>query len=82
MREFDGKKYLLETALKGDYAFVRCFKADKDGNLVFNKTARNFNPIVATAGKIVIAEADQIVEPGELDPDEIQLAGIYVDRVV
>lgn len=71
MREFDGKRYLLETALKGDYAFVRCYKADKDGNLVFNKTARNFNPIIATAGKIVVAEADHIVETGELTADEI-----------
>jgi len=71
VREFNGKKYLLEHALRGDYAFVRCHKADKDGNLTFNKTARNFNPDVATAGKIVIAEADEIVEVGELKPEDI-----------
>lgn len=72
----------METALQGDYAFVKCYKADKDGNLVFRKTARNFNPEVATAGKICIAEADHVVETGELDPDEIHVSGIFVDRVV
>jgi 3-oxoacid CoA-transferase subunit A len=82
VREFNGKRYLLEESLTGDFAFVKCHKADKDGNLTFNKTARNFNPDVATAGKIVIAEADEIVETGELDPDQIHCPGIYVDRVV
>jgi len=81
VREFNGKKYLLEESLGGDFAFVKCWKADKDGNLVFHRTARNFNPDVATSGKIVIAEADYIVDVGELDPDEIHCPGIYVDRV-
>ena len=81
VREFKGRRYLLEESLSGDFAFVKCWKADKDGNLVFHRTARNFNPDVATSGKIVIAEADHIVEVGELDPDEIHCPGIYVDRV-
>jgi 3-oxoacid CoA-transferase len=81
VREFKGKRYLLEESLTGDFAYVKCWKADKDGNLVFHRTARNFNPDVATSGKIVIAEADYIVDVGELDPDEIHCPGIYVDRV-
>jgi 3-oxoacid CoA-transferase len=81
VREFNGKRFLLEESITGDFAFVKCWKADKDGNLVFHRTARNFNPDVATAGKIVIAEADHIVEVGELDPDEIHCPGVYVDRV-
>lgn len=68
-RFFNGKKFLLEEAITGDFAFVKCWKADKAGNLVFKKTARNFNPDIATAAKIVIAEAEEIVEIGELDPD-------------
>mmetsp|Transcript_48242 Transcript_48242/g.35425 ORF Transcript_48242/g.35425 Transcript_48242/m.35425 type:complete len:158 (+) Transcript_48242:483-956(+) len=82
VREYNGKRYLLEESYFGDYSFVRCHKADKDGNLVFNKTARNFNPDVGTAAKVVIAEADHIVEVGELGPEEIHLPGVYVDRVV
>lgn len=82
VKEYNGKRYLLEESLTGDYAFVKAWKADKDGNLVFHRTARNFNPDVATAGKITIAEADHIVEVGELDPDEIHCPGIFVDRVV
>lgn len=82
VREFNGRRYLLEESITGDFSFVKCWKADKDGNLVFNVTARNFNPDCATAGKIVIAEADQIVEVGELKPDEIHCPGIFVDRVV
>jgi 3-oxoacid CoA-transferase subunit A len=73
---------LLEESITGDFSFVKCWKADKAGNLVFHKTARNFNPDCATAGKVVIAEADQIVEVGELEPDEIHCPGIFVDRVV
>ena len=73
---------MLEESLTGDFSFVKCWKADKDGNLVFHKTARNFNPDVATAAKVVIAEADEIVEVGELDPDEIHIPGVYVHRVV
>ena len=82
VREFNGKRYLLEESITGDFSFVKCWKADKDGNLVFHVTARNFNPDCATAGKIVIAEADEIVETGELKPDEIHCPGIFVDRVV
>lgn len=81
-RFFNGKKYLLEEAITGDFAFVKCWKADKAGNLVFRKTARNFNPDIAAAAKIVIAEAEEIVEIGELDPDEIHCPGIFIDRVV
>jgi acyl CoA:acetate/3-ketoacid CoA transferase alpha subunit len=81
-RVFNGKKFLLEESITGDYAFVKCYKADKEGNLQFHRTARNFNPTIATAGKIVIAEADHIVHVGEIDPDEIHVPGIYVDRVV
>ncbi len=81
-KEFDGKTYLLERGIVGDFALVKAWKADTLGNLVFRKTARNFNPIAATAGKITIAEVEEIVEPGVLDPDEIHLPGIYVQRVL
>lgn len=80
-RIFNGKKYLYEEAIFGDYAFVKAQKADKKGNLVFNKTARNFNPDIAGAAKVTIAEVEQIVEPGKLDPDEIHLPGIFVDYI-
>ena len=72
----------MEESITGDFAFVKCWKADKAGNLVFRKTARNFNPDVATAGKVVIAEAEEIVETGMLDPDEIHCPGIYAHRVI
>lgn len=81
-REFDGRHYILEQAIKGDFAIVKAWKADTFGNLVYRKTARNFNPLVATAGKITVVEVEQIVEPGELDPDEIHTSGIYVDRLI
>ncbi|WP_343682427.1 CoA transferase subunit A [Acinetobacter baylyi] len=81
-REFDGKTYILEPSLTADIALVKAYKADRAGNLVFRKTARNFNPECAMAGKITVAEVEQIVETGELDPDEIHLAGIFVHRVV
>ena len=81
-REFDGQHYVLETALKADVSLVKAWKADKAGNLVFRKTARNFNPACAMAGKVCIAEVEQLVEVGDLDPDEIHLPGIYVDRIV
>ncbi|WP_242165828.1 CoA transferase subunit A [Lysobacter sp. M15] len=81
-REFDGKHYVLETALKADVSLIKAWKADKAGNLVFRKTARNFNPACAMAGKVCIAEVEQLVEVGELDPDQIHLPGIYVDRIV
>ena len=81
-REFDGHHYVLETALNADVSLVKAWKADTAGNLVYRKTARNFNPAVATAGKFCIAEAEIIVEVGELDPDHIHTPGIYVDRLV
>jgi 3-oxoacid CoA-transferase subunit A len=81
-REFDGKHYVLETALVADVSLVKAWKADKAGNLVFRKTARNFNPACAMAGKVCIAEVEELVEVGALDPDQIHLPGIYVDRIV
>ncbi|MCE9678199.1 CoA transferase subunit A [Shewanella sp. AS1] len=81
-REIDGRHYVLEQALKADFALVRAWKADTMGNLVFRKTAANFNPMMATAGKITVVEAEHIVEPGELDPDHIHTPGIYVDRII
>lgn len=81
-REFDGKHYVLETALRADVSLVKAWKADKAGNLVFRKTARNFNPACAMAGKVCVAEVEQLVEVGDLDPDQIHLPGIYVDRIV
>jgi 3-oxoacid CoA-transferase subunit A len=82
-RQFDdGHWYVLETALKADVSLVKAWKADKAGNLVFRKTARNFNPACAMAGKVCVAEVEQIVEVGEIDPDHVHLPGIYVDRIV
>jgi 3-oxoacid CoA-transferase subunit A len=82
VREFDGESYILERALVPDISLVKAMKADKSGNLVFNKTARNFNPNVAMAGKITVVEVEELVEIGELDPDQIHLAGIFVHRIV
>ena len=82
VREFDGRHYILEPAIKGDFAIVKAYKADTYGNLVYRKTARNFNPMVATAGKITVVEVEEIVQPGQLDPDEIHTSGIYVDRLI
>ena len=82
IREFDGKKYVMERALVPDVALVKAMVADKSGNLIFNKTARNFNPNAAMAGKITVAEVERIVENGELDPDQIHLPGIFVHRLV
>jgi len=81
-REIDGRHYVLEPALKADFALVRAWKADTMGNLVFRKTAANFNPMMATAGKITVVEAEHIVAPGELDPDHIHTPGIYVNRII
>ncbi|GAB3348431.1 CoA transferase subunit A [Lysobacter tyrosinilyticus] len=82
-RQFDdGHWYVMETALKADVSLVKAWKADKAGNLVFRKTARNFNPACAMAGKVCIAEVEQLVEVGEIDPDHVHLPGIYVDRIV
>ncbi|HET8637358.1 MAG TPA: CoA transferase subunit A [Acidobacteriaceae bacterium] len=81
-REFDGKPYLLESWLRADYALVRAWKGDTQGNLVYRKTARNFNPMMATAAKITIAEVEELVAPGELNPDHIVTPGIYVKRIL
>ncbi|UHQ20002.1 CoA transferase subunit A [Lysobacter sp. KIS68-7] len=81
-REFDGHHYVMETALRADVSLVKAWKADKAGNLVFRKTARNFNPACAMAGKVCIAEVEQLVEVGDIDPDHVHLPGIYVDRIV
>ena len=81
VREFGGRKYLLEHALRGDFAFVKAWKGDRLGNLIYRKTARNFNPMIATAGDITIAEVEHLVEPGELDPDAVMTPGIYVDAI-
>lgn len=82
VREFDGEEYVMERSLTADVALVKAYKADKAGNLVFRKTARNFNPDVATAGKITVVEVEELVEVGEIDPDSIHLPGIYVHRIV
>jgi 3-oxoacid CoA-transferase subunit A len=81
IREFDGRPYLMERALHADFAFVKAWKGDKWGNLVYRKTARNFNPMMATAAKITIAEVEHLVEPGELDPDLIHTPSVYVQRI-
>jgi 3-oxoacid CoA-transferase subunit A len=81
-KEFDGIEYILERGLKADVALVKAWKADKHGNLIYRRAARNFNPNAATCGKITIAEAEIVVEPGELDPDEIHTPGIFVQRLV
>ncbi|WP_028400185.1 CoA transferase subunit A [Ectobacillus panaciterrae] len=81
-KEFDGRTYILERGIVGDFALVKAWKADTLGNLVFRKTARNFNPVAAMAGKITIAEVEEIVEAGVLNPDEIHTPGIYVQRVL
>ncbi len=80
-REFDGRKYVMERALKADFAFVKAWKGDRWGNLVYRKTARNFNPLMATAAKVTIAEVAHLVEVGDLDPDLIHTPSIYVQRI-
>ncbi len=82
VREFGGRPYLLETALTADFALVKAWKGDRLGNLIYRKAARNFNPMMATAARLTIAEVEQLVEPGELDPDEIVTPGVYVKRIV
>ena len=81
VREFNGKMYLMENALHADFAIVKAWKGDRFGNLIFRKTTRNFSTSMAKAGKITIAEVEELVEPGELDPDHIHVAGIYVHRI-
>jgi len=82
MREFDGRPYVMERALKGDFALIKAWKSDRWGNLVFRKTTRNFNPVMATAARVTIAEVEEIVEPGQIDPDQVHLPSIYVKRIV
>lgn len=81
VREFDGQHYVMERALTADLAIVKAWKGDKAGNLVYKKTARNFNPIMATAGKVTVAEVEELVEIGQIDPDHIHTPGIYVQRI-
>lgn len=80
-REFDGRLYVMERALKADFAFVKAWKGDSWGNLVYRKTARNFNPMMATAAKVTIAEVEQLVEVGELDPDVVHTPSVFVNRI-
>lgn len=82
VREFDGRSFLMERALGADFAVIKAWRGDRLGNLVYRKTARNFNPMMATAARITIAEVEEIIEPGELDPDHIVTPGIYVKRLV
>ncbi|WP_026751427.1 CoA transferase subunit A [Sediminibacterium sp. C3] len=81
VREFDGKMYLMEKAIHADFAIVKAWKGDKAGNLVFRKATRNFSTSMAKAGNITIAEVEHLVEPGEIDPDEVDVAGVYVHRI-
>jgi 3-oxoacid CoA-transferase subunit A len=82
VRNFDGRDYVMETGLVADLSIVKAWKADERGNLVFRKTARNFNPMMATAGKVTVVEVEEIVPTGSLDPDQIHTPGIYVDRLI
>ena len=81
-RNYNGKNYILEEAITGDFAIIKAWKADHYGNLVYRKTAMNFNPMAATAGKITVVEVEELVEPGALDPTHIHTPGIYVDRLI
>ena len=81
LREFNGKEYLMEYAFDADFALVKAWKGDTAGNLIYKETARNFNPLMAMAGKITIAEVEELLQPGELDPNEIHTPGIYVHRI-
>jgi 3-oxoacid CoA-transferase subunit A len=81
VREINGRKYVLENSIMGDFAFVKAWKGDKFGNFIYRKTSRNFNPVVATAGRITVAEVEELVEIGELDPDQIHTPGAYVQRI-
>ncbi|MEJ7674041.1 MAG: 3-oxoacid CoA-transferase subunit A [Chitinophagaceae bacterium] len=81
VREFNGKQYLIEYAFESDFAIVKAWKGDNQGNLIYKATARNFNPMMAMAGKITIAEVEELVEEGELDPNNIHTPGIYIHRI-
>ncbi|MCH8992716.1 MAG: CoA transferase subunit A, partial [Acidobacteria bacterium] len=80
--QFDGRWYVLETALRADVSLVKAWKADEEGNLVYRMTARNFNPSMAEAGRVTVAEVEKLVAPGEIDPHLVHTPGIYVDRIV
>lgn len=82
IREFEGKSYVMERWLKADFALVKAWKGDRHGNLTYRKTARNFNPMMATAARVTIAEVEELVEPGELAPDSVVTPGVYVKRIV
>jgi len=82
LREFDGGTYVMERGIVADLSIVHAWKGDREGNLVYRKTARNFNPVMATAGKVTVAEVEHLVEPGEIDPDHIHTPGIFVQRIV
>src|SRR5450432_2603629 len=81
-RMFDGRAYVLEEAIRADVAIVKAWKGDKSGNLVYRMTSRNFNPMIATCGKVTVAEVEELVEVGELDPDQVHTPGIYIDRII
>jgi 3-oxoacid CoA-transferase subunit A len=81
-REFDGETYVMERGLVADLAVIHAWKGDREGNLVYRKTARNFNPVMATAGRVTVAEVEHLVEPGEIDPDHIHTPGVFVNRIV
>ena len=82
VREFDGRSFVLERALVADFAIVKAWKADTHGNVIYRRTARNFNPMMATAGRVTIVEAEEVVEAGQLDPDQIHTPGVFVQRVI
>src|SRR6202035_4976326 len=81
-RDFDGQTYVMERGLVADLAIIHAWKADTEGNLVFRKTARNFNPVMATAGRVTVVEVEQLVEAGQIEPDQIHTPGIFVQRIV
>ncbi|MCF6195763.1 MAG: hypothetical protein L3J50_03590 [Emcibacter sp.] len=81
-KDFGGETYVMETGLVADVSLVKAWKGDKEGNLIFRKTARNFNPMMATAGKVTVVEVEELVDIGELDPDQIHTPGIFVQRII
>jgi 3-oxoacid CoA-transferase subunit A len=81
VREFDGRQYVMERWLRADFSLIKAWKGDKWGNLIYRKTARNFNPMIATAAKVTIAEVEELVEPGELAPDQVHTPSVYVQRI-
>ena len=81
-REFDGERYVMERGIVADLSIVHAWKGDTEGNLVYRKTARNFNPMMATAGKVTVAEVENLVEPGEINPDHIITPGVFVKRII